>query len=675
MNRSTVRVHLLLVGVVALSLAAPGVAYPTQHEHHKKPEPAATAARAAESAARGPAAVSRRIEQEGLAIEMTLAPLTDAKLQSGAVLAGQDVELRLSFANAGTGEPVPDLFMATWIDHRSGGDPTTRDACREKVQSYMRGTLQFRPTLDLNSHFIVSLNEGNSLSVLDPLLGFSVSNVYAGVALRAAPEDWAHDPRGQRIFVTLPKVNTVAVVSTATWKVETNLEVGFRPTRIVLSPDGATVWVADDGPAGAASGVTAIDAVAAAVLGHVPTGAGPHAIAFSPDARYVFVTNGEAGTLSVVDASTRTAVKAIPTGARPVALAFSPASGAVYVADERDGTITVVNAATHEVETRLETKPGLRTLAFDPSGRWGFAVNAAENRIYVVDAAEGRIRRSFAFGQAPDQVAFTEGFAYVRSTGTPDVAMIRLAELAEDGDMKLMTFPTGQLAPDQAQDLGTAAAIAPASHHHMSDAVYVASPADQSIYSYHYMMAMPMPGGRLNTFPFRPKAILVVSRSLRETAPGVHTTTLRVPTGGEYDLLLLLDEPRVIHCFDFTASEPQGFRSREPVSLRVEPILKAGMLAAGERVALRFRIVEVATGAPKADVADLEVFVATPTGWSDRRPAKHVGDGVYEVEITLPEPGFYQMVVASRALQVRFEDQVPATLRAAAKPSGRDGTR
>ena len=648
----------IVAALVALSAEVSAQQH-DQHNQHASQPPAATA-----DTAIGTPLVSKRIVQNGVVVELTLARPAIGMAYAAGVLEGEDVSVRFAFTDSATGMPLTGLTPTGWIDARKAGTaPTEYGACREKIQSYLRGTLQIRPAIDLNSSYVLALAAGNAVAVFDPIVGFNISKLYAAAPLGSEGEDWALAPDNERLFVTMPQVNMVAVVNTSMWRVESNVPVGFRPTRIAFQPDGRYLWVVNGGPGGSASGVSVIDPVSAAVVQHIPTGAGPHELAFSQDSRYAFVTNREQGTVSTIDIGTLDVLSEIPTGPSPMGVSWSSAGEALYVAHEGDGSIAVIDVGRQQITARLNGKTGVGVVAFEPSGRWGFATNAAADEIYIIDATVVKIVDTLPFGTAPDQVAFTDNFAYVRASGSPDVVMIPFDVLAEEGKAKVMAFETGRVAPAKYGSNALAAAIAPAAHH-MSDAVYVPNAAEKSIYLYHYMMGMPMPSGRVDTYPFEPKALLVVDRALRGTAPGVYETTFKAPAAGEWDVVFLLDDPRVINCFDFAVSVDPTSETVKPLRISIEPLNGDEKLPVGEAVEVRFKLIDRDADEAKVGLEDVWVWVFSSRGWSTRLVAGHVEDGVYRIELTLPRSGTYNMIIASKTLGIRFEDTFPAMLRA-----------
>ena len=72
--------------------------------------------------------------------------------------------------------------------------------------------LSARPDVDLNTYYVLALTKEPSILVIDPRVGFSTSKLYAAVDLAAPGADWVQSRNGERIFVTMPSVNQVAVV-------------------------------------------------------------------------------------------------------------------------------------------------------------------------------------------------------------------------------------------------------------------------------------------------------------------------------------------------------------------------------------------------------------------------------------------------------------------------------
>jgi YVTN family beta-propeller protein len=453
----------------------------------------------------------------------------------------------------------------------------------------------------------------------------------------------------------MPRANQVAVVDTTTWKVIANIDTGASPARLALQPDEKYVWVANQ------TGVTVIDVAALEVAKEIATDAGQHEITVGIDNKFAFVTNRDGGSLSIIDVTKLEKRKDVKTGSVATSLAFSPLSKAVYVTDEVDGSIAVVDAAIHKLLAKIAAKPGIKTVRFSPDGRWGFVANTSTSVVYIFDASTNQLVNEQPVGEAPDQFAFSDTFAYVRSLGSDQVSAIRLSTAGNQLDV--VKFPGGQLAPGASKAFAASAdAFVPAPE---PGAVLFANPADKMIYYYSEGMAAPM--GNFQNYRRVPRAVKVVDRSLREEASGVYSTTARLPKEGVYNVSLLLDSPRVVHCFEAVAKSNPAIKSEQKTALQIQYLNKDLSLIAGEAYKLRFRLTDTETKQPKSVLKDVGVLTFLPPGtWQQRQIAKPLGDGVYEITLNVPETGVYLVFVESPSQRVEYRQLPYVTLHASA---------
>jgi hypothetical protein len=195
--------------------------------------------------------------------------------------------------------------------------------------------------------------------------------------------------------------------------------------------------------------------------------------------------------------------------------------------------------------------------------------------------------------------------------------------------------------------------------------VIVANPADKMIYYYTEGMAAPM--GSFQNYKRDPRALLVLDNSLRETQRGVYTSTVRFPNvAGPYDVVFLLDSPRLINCFEIAVAENPNLPKQRETSIKIEPLVKQSVVKAGERVELRFKVLDAKTGTPKANLQDLTVLVFLAPGiWQQRELAKNANEGVYEISFVPPQPGVYYVFFQSPSLELQFNQSSPLTLQVA----------
>jgi YVTN family beta-propeller protein len=442
----------------------------------------------------------------------------------------------------------------------------------------------------------------------------------------------------------------VAVLDLERFTVTHNLKAGANPQRVVLQHDQKYLWVGNDSRKANESGVTVIDADALRTLKFIPTGPGHHEIALSADDRYAFVSNRDGSSVTVIDVQTLEKVKDIETGPQPIALAYSSASGSLYVANGDSGEILVVDGRALEVTDRIRAGRGLGPLRFSQDGRWGVAVNPPKDEVYVIDTSNNRVLHTLAMDGSPFQVVFSQRFAYVRGLETEQVRMISLSQLGKGNAPLVTSFAAGQAPPGKVRDLIVADTMMPAPG---EAAMLLTSPGDLTVY--YYMEGMNAATGNFRNYGHAPRAVSVVDRTLKEREPGVYSAKVKIPVAGKYDVALLLDAPRMLNCFEVTA-KPNPMLKPQFDPLAVEYLLKDRNVKVGKRAPFRFRLTDPATEKPRADLKDVNVLYYAASGRGRTvSPAKRVGDGIYEAELSIKLPEAYYVWVGSESAETPFE--------------------
>lgn len=201
-------------------------------------------------------------------------------------------------------------------------------------------------------------------------------------------------------------------------------------------------------------------------------------------------------------------------------------------------------------------------------------------------------------------------------------------------------------------EIGVADMIAPTPE---GNAVLVANAPDQMMY--YYVEGMMAPMGTISNYKRRPRALLLINRSLTELEPGVYATPIKLTRAGIFDVPLLIDQPRAHNCFQLEVAEaPDAEKNRAVLKLTVEALFKDKRFKPQDAAALRFRITDSQTKQPITGLEDVQVLVFEPPGiWQQRQWAKGVGGGVYEVAQTFPRAGLYHVMlrVISRGVDYR----------------------
>ncbi len=593
----------------------------------------------------------KAIEVEGIRIEAEISPLNAAR-KAGEYREGDSVEVTFRISDTTTGTPLPGLFPGAWMDLVPDGAKEGPEACKEKIEGFIGGSLLSVPEVDLNVYYVLALNPGPTISVVDPLFGFGGSKLLAMVDLESPGYDWVSNEDDTKVYVSMPESGRIAVVDTATWKVMEEIETGGEPSRLGLQPDGRYLWVGDaKGPGVTGIAAAVIDLATHQVVARVGAGAGNHHFTFTQDSRYAFVLSEQAGTLSVVDIPPLRPVTRITVGEHPVSLDYSPVADTVYVADAASGQIVAVDARSHEVLARLEAKPGIGDMGIAPGGRLGLVVNPQTDELFIFDTALNRIIQIGDMLEGPDQVAFSDELAYVRHQNNELVLMVPLGQLGREGDaVPVIDFPGGQKPFGRLSKPTAAAGIVQAPG---ATAVLVANPADRMIYYYKEGMAAPM--GSFSNYGNEPRAVMVIDRSLTERGhSGTYSTAIQLRRHGHYDLAFFLDAPRMTQCFGFEVqANPELERKRRAaLGARVEFLHDGGEVEAGREVSVRFKLTDPVSGEPLM-AKDVQVLTfQVPGVWQDRTTPTFLGEGLYELRFVPRAEGIFRVIVHSPSLKL-----------------------
>jgi YVTN family beta-propeller protein len=602
--------------------------------------PNSTTAARKSAAAKAPASVSQRYEKQGIAVDFDVTATPDAKGNSAGLVAGSDATVTFRLSDARTGSPVSGLHPSGWVSTSSTGRVPNEAECKDQIKYLSGGLLSARADIDLNNYLVLTLNHDNTITFINPLVSFSKTKLESLITLPGKGADWTLSKKRDLLYVTLPEQSAVAVIDTVTRKIVGQVSTGekTRPMRIQLQPDGRYLWVGLDG----SPKVAVIDAKTNKLAATIAIGDGLHNVAFTADSRFAYVTNSVAGTVSAIDTNTLSKITELAVAKTPVAVAYSSASRLVYVASVNGETIGVIDPAKQQVIANVQVGPGVVALRFDPKGRYGFAVNQVEGTVSVIDASTNQLVGKTTVVKEPDQVAFTEDYAYIRGLASEKFSLIELREVP-GGTFAPVNVQAGQRpATDVPADIGVADMIAPTPD---GNSAMIANAADGMFYYYTEGMMAPM--GSFSNYKRRPHALLILNNSLAEVAPGVYSVPVKLTKAGKFNVPFLVNQPLVVNCFQLSVSEsPNQETQAARTAIQIEPLFKGAQFKTGENVKIRFKVTDSATRRPIEKLEDVRVLAFEPPGlWQQRQWAKSVGKGIYEIEQVFPHDGLFNLMI------------------------------
>jgi len=221
------------------------------------------------------------------------------------------------------------------------------------------------------------------------------------------PEEFALSKDGTRLYVSNEDTKSASVVNIAEAKVEHIIPVSQEPEGVAVSPDGKQFYVTCE----SGGDVYAIETHGYSILGHFRVEPRPRSVAFLPSAGVAFVPSESVGLVNVIDTGKFTALKVItlPAGARPMSVKLGRHGRYLYVSNGRAGTVSVIDTRDYGIvaNIRVGTRPW--GMAISPDGKHLFTANGPSDDISVIDLRTNQETRRIKVGKSPWSLAVVAG--------------------------------------------------------------------------------------------------------------------------------------------------------------------------------------------------------------------------------------------------------------------------
>jgi PQQ-dependent catabolism-associated beta-propeller protein len=202
-------------------------------------------------------------------------------------------------------------------------------------------------------------------------------------------------PEKTLVFVSNERAGTVTVIDAGREGVVDTIRVGTRPRGIHVSRDGQTLYVATSDTRlrtqGSGDAIVAIDIASRRVRARFDAGSDPEQFAISPDGRWLFSANEDAGTASITDVGRRTIVATLAVGIEPEGVAISPDGLWVYVTAETSNTVSVIDTRRKAVAANFMVDARPRAAAFSPDGALAYVTAEIGGTLCLIDARRHRV--------------------------------------------------------------------------------------------------------------------------------------------------------------------------------------------------------------------------------------------------------------------------------------------
>lgn len=223
------------------------------------------------------------------------------------------------------------------------------------------------------------------------------------------------------------------VIDSATNTITAQIPVGDDPTGVAVSPDGATIYVADFGSAA----VSVVSAASDTVIDTIPVDNEPQALSVSPLGTLLYVTEFSTNSVTVIDTIDNAVEATIPVDFSPSAVTFSADSSTAYVANSMGGDVSVINVADFDVTDTIDidVTSGADALALSPDGGTLYVANQYDQTVSVVDTSTDTVASTITVASQPYSLALTPDGSTLYVAGSGGVDVIDTAAQAVTGSV------------------------------------------------------------------------------------------------------------------------------------------------------------------------------------------------------------------------------------------------
>ena len=238
------------------------------------------------------------------------------------------------------------------------------------------------------------------------------------------PEGVAVSPDGRTVYVANQNSRILSVVDAATRRV-TPVRLRNTPRFVTTSRDGSLVFVSMYEKDMSGSGLAVVDAARRKVVRYLSTGVQPFTLAVGPDDR-VWVPIHSRGRLEIFSAGGHHMDARVTVPANPHAVAFSASLRRAYTANHESNAVAVIDMRTDRLVKSVRVSKSPHSVAVSPDGRTVLVAGYEADTADLIDAATLRRTGPFRVGDMPQSVAFAADgrHGYVVNEGDDTVSVV-----------------------------------------------------------------------------------------------------------------------------------------------------------------------------------------------------------------------------------------------------------
>jgi YVTN family beta-propeller protein len=248
--------------------------------------------------------------------------------------------------------------------------------------------------------------------------------VVGTIRVGAEPEGVVVSPDGRTVYVANQNSRILSVVDAASRRV-TSVKLRNTPRFVTRSADGALVFVSMYEEDKSGSGVAVVDTATRKVARYLATGVQPYTLAVGPDGRLWVPIHSERR-VEIYSADGRRPGGEVLVPPNPHSVAFSGPLQRAYTPNHESNVVSVIDTRTNRLLKSVPVSKAPHSIAVSPDGKTVLVAGYDANTADLIDARTLKRTGPFKVGKQPQSVAFAGdgAHAYVVNEGGNSVSVL-----------------------------------------------------------------------------------------------------------------------------------------------------------------------------------------------------------------------------------------------------------
>jgi YVTN family beta-propeller protein len=248
--------------------------------------------------------------------------------------------------------------------------------------------------------------------------------VVGTVRVGAEPEGVAVSPDGRTVYVANQSAHVLSVVDAVSRRV-TSVSLRHTPRFVTTSRDGSLVFVSMYEQDMSGSGVAVLDAASHKVVRYLMTGVQPYTLAVGPD-DHLWVPIHSQHRIEIYTTGDQRPVGQVRVPPNPHAVGFSAKLRRAFTSNHESNAVSIIDMRRNRLVKSIPVSRAPHSIAVSPDGRTVLVAGYEANTADLIDAATLRRTGPFRVGSKPQSVTFAvDGrHAYVVNEGDNTVSVL-----------------------------------------------------------------------------------------------------------------------------------------------------------------------------------------------------------------------------------------------------------